>query len=137
MTAPPAAAPDGPALSVVIPLLNEEAVLDETYARLKRHLDALGETYEIIFVDDGSTDRARPILAARPRAAPAVRVLGLSRNFAHEMPTPAGLRHARGRAAVVMDADLQDPPELITEFVAKWRAGYQVVYGVRQQRKGE
>jgi dolichol-phosphate mannosyltransferase len=124
-------------LSVVIPLLNEEAVLDETYTCLKKHLDALGVSHELVFVDDGSTDRSRAILAARALTDPAVRVVGLSRNFGHEMATTAGLHHARGQAVVVMDADLQDPPELIAEFLERWREGYQVVYGVRQRRKGE
>jgi dolichol-phosphate mannosyltransferase len=126
-----------PVLSVVIPLLNEEAVLAQTYACLKEHLAALGESYEIVFVDDGSTDRSRAILAALALADPAVRVVALSRNFGHELATSAGLHHARGQAVVVMDADLQDPPELIADFLARWRAGYQVVYGVRQQRRGE
>jgi dolichol-phosphate mannosyltransferase len=134
MNAPPA---EAPVLSVVIPLLNEEAVLEQTYAELKKHLDALGESYEIVFVEDGSTDGSRAILAGLALQDPAVRVVVLSRNFGHEMGTTAGLRHARGRATVVMDADLQDPPELIAQFLAKWREGYQVVYGVRQERKGE
>jgi glycosyltransferase involved in cell wall biosynthesis len=129
--------PPGPVLSVVIPLLNEEAVLDETYRCLKQHLDALDEEYEIIFVDDGSTDRSRAILTGIVHEDPRVRVVGLSRNFGHEMATTAGLNHARGQAAIVMDADLQDPPELIPELLARWREGYQVVYGVRQERKGE
>jgi dolichol-phosphate mannosyltransferase len=126
-----------PVLSVVIPLLNEEEVLEQTYASLKAHLDALKETYEIVFVDDGSTDRSRAILAAKSLDDPAVRVVALSRNFGHEMATTAGLRHARGQAVVVMDADLQDPPELIPEFLARWREGYQVVYGVRSKREQE
>jgi dolichol-phosphate mannosyltransferase len=137
MNASPTAPPDAPTLSVVIPLLNEEAVLEQTYACLKEHLDQLGETYEIVFVDDGSTDRSRAILAALALGDPAVRVVGLSRNFGHEMATTAGLHHARGQAVVVMDADLQDPPELIAEFVRRWREGYQVVFGVRQVRRGE
>jgi dolichol-phosphate mannosyltransferase len=131
------AAPHAPVISVVVPLLNEEAVLEQTYTELKRHLDALGTSYEIVFVDDGSTDRSRAILAARAALDPAVRVVGLSRNFGHEMATTAGLHHARGQAVVVMDADLQDPPELIGEFLARWREGYQVVYGVRRRREGE
>lgn len=137
MSVPPEYPADAPVLSVVIPLLNEAEVLNETYRVLKKHLDALAETYEIIFVDDGSTDGSRSILASLVLTDPAVRVVYLARNFGHEMATTAGLQHARGQAAVVMDADLQDPPELIAEFVAKWRAGYQVVYGVRQQRRGE
>jgi glycosyltransferase involved in cell wall biosynthesis len=137
MTNPPADDTPAPVLSVVIPLLNEEEVLEETYVQLKKHLDALSLTYEMIFVDDGSTDRSRAILAAKSLTDPAVRVVGLSRNFGHEMATTAGLHHARGQAAVVIDADLQDPPEVIAEFVAKWREGYKVVYGVRQERHGE
>jgi polyisoprenyl-phosphate glycosyltransferase len=129
--------PTPPILSVVVPLLNEEEVLDETYASLKKHLDALRIDYEIIFVDDGSTDGSRALLTARSMSDPAVRVLALSRNFGHEMATTAGLRHARGQAAIVIDADLQDPPDLIGTFIAKWREGYQVVFGVRSKRRGE
>src|SRR5262249_12007645 len=129
--------PTGPVLSVVIPFLNEEDVLEETYASLKKHLDGLGDSYEMVFVDDGSTDRSRAILAASGLADPAVRIVALSRNFGHEMATTAGLHHAKGRAVIVMDADLQDPPELIPEFLARWREGYQVVYGVRKQRERE
>ena len=125
----PAANPSTPApvLSVVIPLLNEEAVLEVTYASLKEHLDQLGDTYEIVFVDDGSTDRSRAILAARAATDPTVRIVCLSRNFGHEMATTAGLQHSRGQAVIVMDADLQDPPELIPVFLAKWREGHEVV----------
>src|SRR5262249_49970208 len=99
--------------------------------------DALGETYEIVFVDDGSTDRSREILVAKSQQDPRVRIVALSRNFGHEMATTAGLHHARGQAAIVMDADLQDPPEVIREVLAKWREGYHVVYGVRARRRGE
>jgi dolichol-phosphate mannosyltransferase len=137
MSASPREPAGAPVLSVVVPFLNEEAVLGATYTSLKQHLDALGESYEIIFVDDGSTDRSRTILAAKALTDPTVRVVALSRNFGHEMATTAGLHHARGQAAVVMDADLQDPPELIAQFLAKWREGHQVVYGVRQSRRGE
>src|SRR5262249_23821077 len=129
--------PAVPTLSVVIPLLNEEDVLEETYGRLKQQLDALNETYEIVFVDDGSTDRSRAILAAKAAADPAVRVVCLSRNFGHEMATTAGLHHARGRAAVVMDADLQDPPEVIPQLLARRGEGFRVVSGVRERRRGE
>jgi dolichol-phosphate mannosyltransferase len=127
----------GVVLSVVVPLLNEEAVLERTYIELKQHLGALDLPYEIIFVDDGSTDRSRTILAARAAKDPTVRVVALSRNFGHEMATTAGLHHARGEAVIVMDADLQDPPELIPEFLARWREGYEVVYGVRLRRERE
>lgn len=131
------AATDAPVLSVVVPLFNEAEVLAETCEQLKKHIDALQILYEIIFVDDGSTDGSRALLTARSMQDPAIRVLALSRNFGHEMATTAGLQHARGRAAIVMDADLQDPPDLIRTFLAKWREGYHVVYGVRAKRRGE
>lgn len=129
--------PVAPVLSVVCPLLNEEEVLDETCRRLHQEMDAIGEPYELIFVDDGSKDRSREILTQKSAADPRVRLVALSRNFGHEMATTAGLEHARGRAAIVIDADLQDPPEVMKEFVARWREGYQVVYGVRVRRDGE
>src|SRR5258707_189501 len=116
MTDSPSTPTADPVLSVVVPLLNEEAVLERTYSELKRNPDALDLTYEIVFVDDGSTDQSRAILAARAAVDPAVRVVALSRNFGHEMATTAGLHCSRGQAVIVMDADLQDPPELIPEF---------------------
>lgn len=128
---PPSTLPP-PVLSVVVPFLDEEAVLDLTYTTLKTHLAALGESYEMVFVDDGSTDRSRSILAAHALNDPTVRIVALSRNFGHEMATTAGLHHARGQAVIVMDADLQDPPELIPELLRRWREGYEVVYGVRE-----
>jgi dolichol-phosphate mannosyltransferase len=134
---PPLPSNAAPILSVVVPLLNEEAVLGQTYRALKAELDGVGESYEIVFVDDGSTDRSRIVLTALAQRDPAVRIVCLSRNFGHEMATTAGLRHARGHAAIVIDADLQDPPELIPELVRRWREGHEVVYGVRQERKGE
>ena len=126
-----------PVISVVVPLLNEAEVLGQSYAALRRELERLGEPFEIIFVDDGSTDGSPTILRQIAAVDDRVRVVVLSRNFGHEMATTAGLHHAVGQAAVVIDADLQDPPELIHEFVAKWREGYHVVYGVRERREGE
>ncbi|HTU18609.1 MAG TPA: glycosyltransferase family 2 protein [Gemmataceae bacterium] len=137
MSVSPLPSESEPVLSIVVPLLNEEAVIEKTYNRLKAQLDQLGESYELVFVDDGSTDQSRAILAAKAMRDSAVRIVALSRNFGHEIATTAGLEYARGQAAVVMDADLQDPPEMIATFLAKWREGYQVVYGIRQERKGE
>jgi polyisoprenyl-phosphate glycosyltransferase len=126
-----------PVLSIVVPLLNEAEVLKQSYAALRRELEKLGEPFEIIFVDDGSTDNSLAILRQIAASDARVRIIVLSRNFGHEMATSAGLHHATGKAAIVIDADLQDPPEMIHEFVAKWREGYQVVYGVRTRREGE
>jgi len=112
-----------PTLSIVVPLLNEAEVLKQSYTELRRELEKLGEPFEIIFVDDGSTDESLTILRQIARIDSRVRVIVLSRNFGHEMATSAGLHHATGKAAIVIDADLQDPPELIAEFVAKWREG--------------
>jgi dolichol-phosphate mannosyltransferase len=137
MTAEPSAAEPDPVLSIVVPMYNEEDVIEETYRRLTEELTALGEAYELIFVDDGSWDRSRALVTGKSASDPRVRLICLSRNFGHEMATTAGLQHARGQAAVVIDADLQDPPELIREFVRLWREGYNVVYGVRQSRQGE
>lgn len=133
----PAAGEVAPVLSIVVPMFNEEDVIEETYRRLTEEMVALGEPYELIFVDDGSRDRSRALVTAKSAADPRVRLVCLSRNFGHEMATTAGLHHVRGQAAVVIDADLQDPPELIKEFVRLWREGNNVVYGVRQSRQGE
>jgi dolichol-phosphate mannosyltransferase len=126
-----------PVISVVVPLLNEAEVLRQSYAELRRELDKLGEPFEIIYVDDGSTDDSLAILRQIAIVDARVRIIVLSRNFGHEMATTAGLHHATGKAAIVIDADLQDPPELIHEFVAKWKEGYHVVYGIRAKREGE
>ncbi|HKP73549.1 MAG TPA: glycosyltransferase family 2 protein [Pyrinomonadaceae bacterium] len=125
-------------ISVVVPCYNEEAVLPETHARLVavlEQLDAPG--FEIVYVDDGSRDTTLGILRELQTADARVRVVGLSRNFGHQVAVSAGLEHAVGRAVVVIDADLQDPPEVILEMFALWREGYQVVYGVRTDRAGE
>ncbi len=126
-----------PVLSVVIPLLNEAEVIRHSYAELVVELEKLGEPFEMVFVDDGSTDNSLLILRQIAANDPRVRVVVLSRNFGHETATSAGLHYATGKAAIVIDADLQDPPELIHEFVAKWKEGYHVVYGVRARREGE
>lgn len=124
-------------LSVVVPMYNEEEVIEATYRRLKAALDSLGETYEIVFVNDGSRDRTSDIVRALCDADRSVKLLDFSRNFGHQIAVTAGMDHSSGRAVVLIDADLQDPPELIPQMVAKWRAGYDVVYGRRTERKGE
>jgi dolichol-phosphate mannosyltransferase len=128
---------DRPTLSIVIPLLNEEEVIAELDRRLRNMLDGLGVTWEAIFVDDGSTDRSPEMLRALADAEPRYRVLSLSRNFGHQIAMTAGLDHAEGEAVVVMDADLQDPPDVIREMLDRWRAGFDVVYAVRSRREGD
>lgn len=123
-----------PVLSVVIPMRNEQAMIDTLFSRLLPVLDAVGETYEIICVNDGSTDETMSRLVAKHKNNPAIRVIDLSRGFGKEAALTSGIEHARGDAVVVMDADLQDPPELIADFVATWKSGYQVVYGIRSSR---
>lgn len=122
-------------LSVVIPVYNEEALLHELHRRLKGALEPLGLRYEVILVNDGSRDRTPAILAELTASEPAFRAIHFSRNFGHQAAVTAGLDHASGQAVLVMDADLQDPPELVGEMLAKWREGWQVVYGVRRKRK--
>src|ERR1700736_4956143 len=122
-------------LSVVAPVYNEEATIGEFYARVCNALDGLD--FELVLVDDGSTDASAPMLARLASLAPRVRIVYLSRNFGHQTALTAGLDHARGDAVVMLDADLQDPPELIPRMLDHWRAGCDVVYAVREQRDGE
>src|SRR5579884_1558055 len=122
-------------LSVVAPVFNEELLIEEFYARV---CAALGEyTFELVLVDDGSTDGSAAILDRLAESDPRVRVVYLSRNFGHQTALTAGLDHARGEAVVMLDADLQDPPELIPRMLDHWRAGCDVVYAVRELREGE
>lgn len=126
-----------PLLSVVIPVLNEAQGLEPLLARLSPVLDRLGGDWEIVFVDDGSTDSTLDQIRAARKSDSRIKAVALSRNFGKEIAIAAGLRYVGGDAVVVMDADLQHPPEVIEAFVAKWRAGYQVVYGERLDRKSE
>ncbi|MDW7739720.1 MAG: glycosyltransferase family 2 protein [Bacillota bacterium] len=123
--------------SVIVPLFNEEEVIEETHRRLSEVMEKTGEAYELIFVDDGSRDRSREIICGLCKNDPHARLIGFSRNFGHEAATSAGLSRAGGEAIVIIDADLQDPPEVILEMIDKWREGYKVVYGKRKVRKGE
>jgi polyisoprenyl-phosphate glycosyltransferase len=122
-------------VSVVAPVFNEDATIDEFYARVCAALDAL--PFELVLVDDGSTDGTPMKLETLAEHDPRVRVVYLSRNFGHQTALTAGLDHARGNAVVMIDADLQDPPEVITTMLDHWRAGCDVVYAVREQRDGE
>jgi glycosyltransferase involved in cell wall biosynthesis len=122
-------------LSVVAPVFNEEKVLAEFHRRVSAALE--GVDYELVLVDDGSTDSSPQILRELAAADRRVRVIELSRNFGHQAALSAGLDRARGDAVVSLDADLQDPPEVIPEMVARWREGAEVVYAVRRSREGE
>lgn len=126
-----------PTLSLVLPIFNEEEVIPELHARLQDFLSALALDTEVLFVDDGSRDRSKELLSDLACGEPRYRVLGLARNFGHQIAITAGVDYARGRAVVVMDADLQDPPDVVLEMVAKWREGFDVVYARRRSRKGE
>jgi dolichol-phosphate mannosyltransferase len=123
--------------SLVVPVFNEEEVLADTYATLERVLAGLNRPYEVIVVDNGSGDRTPEIAAGLCRHNPRWRYLRLSRNFGYQNSITAGMLACRGAAIMVIDADLQDPPELILEFVARWEQGYDIVYGVREKRVGE
>lgn len=126
-----------PTYSIVIPLFNEEGVLLELYGRLAAATDSLDGPAEFIFVDDGSTDGTRELLEGLRADDERVKVLILSRNFGHQLAITAGLDFAVGDAVVIMDGDLQDPPELVAEMAQRWREGYDVVYAVRSARPGE
>lgn len=117
----------------MVPVYNEEEVLPQFYARLKAALTTVPCAAEIFFVDDGSRDRTPVILEELARADPRVHVLTFTRNFGHQAALCAGLDHCTGDATMMIDADLQDPPELVAEFYAKWKEGYDVVFGRRQR----
>lgn len=127
-----------PLLSVVVPAFNEEAVLAETHRRLTATLGGRAELeYEIIYVDDGSRDRSALVMRELHARDPRVRVVSFARNFGHQVAVTAGLDRAAGDAVVLIDADLQDPPEVVLEMLARWREGYEVAYGLRTDREGE
>lgn len=124
-------------VSVVVPFLNEEENLPELYRRLKAVFEGLNGTAEFLFVDDGSTDGGLAALEKIRRNDPRAKILQLSRNFGHQIAITAGLDYASGDAVIIMDADLQDPPEVLPELIAKWNEGFEVVYAVRKSREGE
>ena len=124
-----------PVISVVVPLFNEEGNINELHRRLDVTLRALELRYEILFIDDGSRDATPALIDALRARDRNLACIHLSRNFGHQAAVSAGIDHGRGQALIVMDGDLQDPPEVLPQFVAKWREGYEVVYAVRQRRK--
>jgi polyisoprenyl-phosphate glycosyltransferase len=123
--------------SVVVPVFNEEAVIPLLLRRLDLLLDRFDAPAEVIFVDDGSSDCSGIVLRAKAKDDPRYRYIGLSRNFGHQIALTAGLDAAAGQAVIVMDADLQDPPEVVFDMIARWKEGYEIVYGRRLRREGE
>lgn len=126
-----------PNISVVVPAYNEQEVLNAFHERTTSVLKALGGTYEIVYINDGSTDETLRIMHELRDRDPNVTVVDLSRNFGKEIALTAGLDQSQGEAVIVIDADLQDPPELIPDFVAEWHNGFDIVYAVRTERAGE
>jgi dolichol-phosphate mannosyltransferase len=122
-------------ISVIVPCFNEEAVLPGFFERMTAAAAGWGADYEILCVDDGSRDRTWELLKAQNAKDPRWRCLSFARNFGHQAAVSAGLHHAAGDAAVIIDADLQDPPEEIAHLLAKWREGFEVVYATRRKRK--
>lgn len=124
-------------LSVVIPVFNEEEMVPTLHWRLTSVLERAGVSYEVVLVDDGSRDRSWELMCALAEQDPHYVLIRLSRNFGHQIAITAGVDHARGEAVAIMDADLQDPPEVLLEMLNRWRSGADVVYGRRRQRQGE
>ena len=128
---------ESPAISIVAPAYNEARNIADFVAAISPVLDGLGEPWEIVFVDDGSRDETLGLLVAARAQDPRIKIVGLARNFGKDVALSAGLAHAKGRAVIPIDTDLQHPPELIPEMVAKWRAGADMVIGVRSKRSEE
>lgn len=126
-----------PIFTVVAPIYNELENIPELYQRLRDVMERTGEPWELILVDDGSTDGSTAVIRNLAENDPRVRPVIFARNFGHQIAVTAGVDYSRGDAVIIIDADLQDPPEVILELIAKWREGYEVVYAVREEREGE
>lgn len=126
-----------PVFSVVVPMFNEEESLPVLYQRIVDVMEQTSESWEFVMVDDGSSDSTADLIREYARKDKRVRPVILARNFGHQIAVTAGLDYTRGDAIVIIDADLQDPPEVILELIGKWREGYEVVYAVRETREGE
>ncbi|MBI1878323.1 MAG: glycosyltransferase family 2 protein [Chloroflexi bacterium] len=126
-----------PRYSIVAPCFNEEKVLPELHRRIREVLDQTGEPWELVLINDGSHDRTVEIMTELHAADPRVKFIDFARNFGHQIAVTAGLDYAQGDAVVIIDADLQDPPEVILQMIQRWQEGYDVVYAVRSDRKGE
>ena len=126
-----------PKYSIVAPVYNEIGCLDELQKRITQVMSSTKESWELVLVDDGSQDGSTDVIRVMAKKDKHVRPIIFSRNFGHQIAVTAGLDYCRGEAAVIIDADLQDPPEVILDLIAKWKQGYQVVYAVRSEREGE
>lgn len=126
-----------PTFSIIAPIFNESQTLPELYRRMTEVMDSTGETWELVLVDDGSTDGSADIIRSLAQKDPRIRPVIFARNFGHQLAVTAGLDYARGLAVTIIDADLQDPPEVILDLIQKWREGYEVVYAIRVEREGE
>lgn len=126
-----------PVISIIAPVYNEEPIIHELYRRVVEVMESQPDSWELVMINDGSSDRSPELMRELAERDPRVRVVSFARNFGHQNAVTAGMDHARGEAVVIIDADLQDPPEVILQLVAKWREGYHVVYAVRSERKGE
>ena len=126
-----------PVISVIVPIFNEEEVIPELYRRMAAVLGSIGQTWELVCVNDGSRDASLSLLLSLREQDARVKIINFSRNFGHQIAITAGMDYALGDAIAIIDADLQDPPELIGDMFEKWREGYEVVYAVRAHRRGE
>lgn len=126
-----------PRYSIVIPVFNEERGLPELFQQLRTLMDSLDGTCETILVDDGSRDNSHALMLAIHRKDPRFTIVQLSRNYGHQIAITAGMDVAQGDATIIMDADLQDPPQVIHEMITKWKDGFEIVYGIRENREGE
>ncbi|MCI8383563.1 MAG: glycosyltransferase family 2 protein [Clostridia bacterium] len=125
-------------ISIIIPMYNEEEVAKTSYLRIKKVMEALNQyDYEMLLIDDGSSDHTMDLLTQIAKENPKVKVLSFARNFGHQSAVTAGIQYATGDAVIIIDADLQDPPELLPEMIALWEQGNEVIYGQRKARKGE
>jgi dolichol-phosphate mannosyltransferase len=128
---------DRPRYSIVAPIYNEEGNIQPLYDRISAVMNSTGESWELVTVNDGSRDGSLALLEALAVRDPRIKIVNFARNFGHQTAVTAGIDFASGDAVILIDADLQDPPELILEMIERWKAGYEVVYAVREQRKGE
>jgi polyisoprenyl-phosphate glycosyltransferase len=126
-----------PIFTIVAPNYNEAATANEFYRRLSLVMESIGEPWELVWVDDGSTDGSTDIIRDLAKIDSHVRPVIFARNFGHQLAVTAGLDYSRGQAVIIMDSDLQDPPDVLPELIAKWREGYEVIYAVRTEREGE